>query len=128
MSEEMKVPGHRTAKKRSSKTGSFSSELGKLISVFGQLADQAYQSYSPIVEDIVNSKSLNTQEIEHTLDGILDFCFDDKMLALFKRLCRHYYYIDPAATSAHVYAYREMWDEKSLVNDKVKNGISKKVN
>ena len=60
MSEEMKVPGHRTAKKRSSKTGSFSSELGKLISVYGQLADQAYQSYSPIVEDIVNSKSLNS--------------------------------------------------------------------
>jgi hypothetical protein len=51
----------RTAKKRSSKTGSFSSELGKLISVFGQLADQAYQSYSPIVEDIVNSKSLNSK-------------------------------------------------------------------
>jgi hypothetical protein len=124
----MNVVKHKKAKNQESTTGLISSELNKLVSGFGQLAEQAYQAYSPIVEDIVNSKSRNTQEIEHTLDSILGFCFDNKMLALFKKLCRHYYYIDPVATSAHVYAYREMWDEKSLSNNKVKKGKSKLVN
>lgn len=125
VTDQKPVPG---AEKSESATGSISDELDKLVSGFGQLTVQAYEVYAPIVEDIVNNKSRDTEEIEHTLDRMLGFCFDEKMLALFKRLCRHYYYIDPVATSAHVYAYRDMWDEKSLTNDTVKNSVQKLVN
>jgi hypothetical protein len=104
--------------KRPSKAGSISPELHKLASGIKQLSKQAYQAYVPLVEGIIDSKSCGVQQIEHLLDGMLGFCFDEKMLVLFKRLCRYYYYIDPVATAAHVYAYREMWDEKSLNNDK----------
>jgi hypothetical protein len=33
-------------------------------------------------------------------------------LLLYKKLCRHYYAIDPAASAAYVHAYREMWDSE----------------
>jgi hypothetical protein len=115
-------------RRRAAKTGSISPELRKLASGFKQLADQACQAYAPLIEDIIGAQCRDTQRIEHLLNGMLGFCFDDKMLAIFKRLCRYYYVIDPAATAAHVYAYRNMWDEKSLIDDKVKNGISKLVN
>jgi len=42
---------------------------------------------------------------------MLDFCFDAKVLDLYKKLCRYYFEIDPGATASYVNAYREMWDE-----------------
>ena len=41
---------------------------------------------------------------------MLGLCCDPDMLMVFKRLCRHYYGIDPAAAAGYVQAYREMWD------------------
>jgi hypothetical protein len=79
-----------------------------------KLNKQAEQEYRPIVESIIRSRSRDISHIEHTLDSLLSFCGYDPALQLYRRLCRHYYYIDPAATAAHVYAYREMWDEESL--------------
>ena len=46
------------------------------------------------------------------LDGLLDFCFDPEALLLYKKLCRHYYAIDLAATAEYVHAYRAMWDSE----------------
>ena len=31
-------------------------------------------------------------------------------LALFKRLCRYYFYIDPAATAEYICIYRDLYD------------------
>jgi hypothetical protein len=95
-----------------------SPELHKLVEGLQKLPKQAYSVYAPLVEDAIRNKSRDTQEIEHLLDGILDFCFDATMLALFKKLCRYYYFIDPVAAATQVYAYREMWDQKSLCKDK----------
>ncbi len=50
---------------------------------------------------------------------MLDFCFDDKMLLLYKKLCRYYYDINPEATVSYVYAYREMWDEQESHEDEI---------
>ena len=52
---------------------------------------------------------------KHTLDRLLDVADHPAGLKLFKRLCRYYYPIAPAATADYIHAYREMWDaeEKS---------------
>jgi len=50
--------------------------------------------------------------VKSLLDGMLDFCFDDEMLRLYKKLCRYYFKIDPEVTVSYVYEYCEMWDEK----------------
>ena len=54
------------------------------------LARRAHSEYSREVDAVILSKSRDPRRIEHLLDGILDFCFDSKMLQLFKKLCRHY--------------------------------------
>ena len=77
-----------------------------------QLARQAEQQYSFEVESILRDQCREPQRIERLLDGMLDFCFDDEMLGLYKKLCRYYFKMDPVATASYVYAYREMWDEK----------------
>jgi len=76
------------------------------------LARQAQAAYSAEVEAVILSGSRDPRRIERLLDGILGFCFDPTMLLLYKKLCRHYFSIDPLATSEYVYAYRDMWDSE----------------
>jgi hypothetical protein len=49
------------------------------------------------VDAIIQSGEQDTQRIEHQLDHMIGLCCDPDMLVVFKRLCRHYYGIDPAA-------------------------------
>jgi hypothetical protein len=76
------------------------------------LNQRAVREYTHIVEGILCSGSRDIHHIEHTLDGLLDFCGYEPALLLYKKLCRHYWEIDPAATADYVNAYREMWDRK----------------
>jgi hypothetical protein len=73
---------------------------------------RAVALYTPEVNAILRSRSRDTRRIEHTLDHLLAFCGDDDALALFKRLCRYYWDIDPAATAAHIYRYRDWFDDE----------------
>lgn len=77
------------------------------------LNQRAVIAYAPLVEAILRSGDRDIRHIEHTLDGLLDFCGHDPALQLYRRLCRHYYDIDPAATVSYIEAYREMWDSES---------------
>jgi hypothetical protein len=86
------------------------------------LNQQAVREYTPVVESILRSQSRDTSHIEHTLDGLLSFCGYEPALVLFKKLCRHYWEMDPVATAAHINAYRDMWDsEKELPYEETAN-------
>ena len=73
------------------------------------LQRQAAQQYEPIVNQLLRSGSQDAGQIERTLDGLLDFCGHEPVLQLFKRLCRHYWDINPVATADYVNAYRAQW-------------------
>lgn len=74
----------------------------------------AVAQYTPVVETIIATRSHDVRQIEHTLDGLLDFCGQEQALLLYRRLCRHYFDIDPAATTSYVYAYRELWESEDV--------------
>jgi hypothetical protein len=74
------------------------------------LQQQAAQQYRPVVDEILRTDSHDAKHIEHTLDGLLDFCGHEPVLAMYKQLCRHYWAIDPTATVSYIDAYREHWD------------------
>ena len=87
-------------------------EIKKLVELRNQLAPQAYQQYEPLVTNIIAIQNKDVNHICYTMDFMLDFCFDDKMLLLYRRLCRYILDIDPQATAFYVQAYRDMWDEE----------------
>ena len=68
--------------------------------------------YTPVVDALLRTGSRDVRAIEQTLDGLLDFCGSDPALQLYRRLCRHYFSINAAATAYYVHAYREMWDSE----------------
>ena len=75
-------------------------KISKLAVARQQLARQAEQQYSFEVETLLRDQCRDPQRIEHLLGGMLDFCFDDEMLRLYKNLCRYYFKIDPVATAS----------------------------
>jgi hypothetical protein len=92
--------------------------IGELIEATSVLARRAESEYAPIVDAIVRSRSTDIRHIEHTLDGLLDFCFDPVILLLYKRLCRHYFALKPAYAISYVNTYSELW-ETEVTNSKL---------
>jgi hypothetical protein len=75
-----------------------------------ELEQRAALQYPPVVDDILWTGSREVQHIEHTLDGLLDFCGHAPVVLMYRQLCRHYWQVDPAATAFYINAYRERWD------------------
>lgn len=95
------------------------SDYASMLASIGCLAENlqvlnqaAAREYTPIIEAILLSSSRDARHIEHTLDGLLSFCGYDPALRLYKKLCRHYFAINPVATAEYVHAYREIWDSE----------------
>lgn len=85
-------------------------QTSALAATLHDLHRQRAAALTPIAQDLIQSQSRQAQEIEHTLDHLLDCGCIPEGLALFKALCRYYYAINPAATAGYVHAYRSMWD------------------
>ena len=74
------------------------------------LHQQVYFSYVPQVEYLISHGVKDDKEIQRLLDGLLDFCGDEKVLLLYKKLCRYYWDINPQATADYINIYRETLD------------------
>ena len=77
-----------------------------------QLNKKAYDIYLPLVEDVCRRK-VSEEELSYFLDYLLDFACDEKMLDLYKKVCRTYLYIYPRCVKSYIEAYREMWEDEN---------------
>lgn len=82
-------------------------ELVVLVRRVQALKRQAVREYRPVVDAILRSGNRDAAHTERTLDGMLEFCDHEPMLALYKALCRHFWAVDPEATARHVQTYRD---------------------
>jgi len=76
------------------------------------ISKQAIPLYTQRVEDIINNKIQDHNQIELTFDGILDFCYDNEMLLLYKKLARYYFTVNPQGTANYITYYREMYENE----------------
>jgi hypothetical protein len=89
--------------------------LSAIADQMQELQAAAVAQYTPVVEAIIATRSRDVRQIEHTVDGLLDFCDHEQALLLYRRLCRHHFDIDPAATAGYINAYRDLWDSEPLI-------------
>jgi hypothetical protein len=87
-------------------------KLSSLAESLRGIQELGVAQYTAVVEAILRTRSRDVRHIEHTLDHLLDFACHPAGLELYRRLCRHYWDIDPAATAEYVNAYRELWDHE----------------
>lgn len=57
-------------------------------------------------------RTASEAELSHLLDYLLDFACNEKILELYKRVCRKYLYTYPRCIKLYIEAYREMWEEE----------------
>ena len=81
-----------------------------------QLHQKGYEVYLPLVGDVV-SRSGSEDELSHLLDYLLDFACYEKMLRLYKRVCRKYLDVYPGCIKDYIEAYREMWEEEGTYGE-----------
>ena len=72
-----------------------------------EIHQKAYEVYLPLVEDVC-SGTVSEAELSHLLDYLLDFACDEKILVLYKKVCRRYLYTYPDCIKFYVEAYPEM--------------------
>lgn len=73
---------------------------------------KAYEVYLPLVEDVC-SRTVSEAELSYWLDYLLDFACDEKILGLYKKVCRKYLYVYPRCIKSYIEAYREMWEDEN---------------
>ncbi len=74
------------------------------------LLDLAYVQYSKLVDAVLAGSITEENQIEHILDGIIDFGDDLRFLELSKKLCRHIYYRYPHLVGNFDSMYRMMFE------------------
>ena len=69
----------------------------RIYQIAGQIVEihqKAYEVYLPLIEDVC-SKNVSEDELSYLLDYLLDFACNEKILGLYKRVCKKYLYIYP---------------------------------
>ena len=74
------------------------------------ISELSYNYYKPLVDSIIVEKA-SEKEVEHLLDYMLDVCHDDRMLNLFKKVCRRYHALYPEMIASELLVYKEWYEE-----------------
>ena len=89
-------------------------DLAKQIS---QLNEEAYHVYKPLVDDICNRRA-SKKDVERLLDRLFGFAGNDRILELYKQVCRSYWQIYPDSIAYYIMDYRKYFDPESLLGTK----------
>lgn len=76
----------------------FMNEIFDSINYFNNLSEHVLPILVDDVLNIVNSKCIDINEIEHCLDDIFNICYNDKAIVLFNKLCDYYDLINKEAS------------------------------
>ena len=77
------------------------------------LHDEALMLYTPLVNDMC-ARETSEVELEELLSSMLGFVTDERILALFKKVCRRYFYIYPDAVGFYVKECMKTIDENKI--------------
>lgn len=74
------------------------------------LRDEAFTQYSRLVEQVLNDRITDKREMERIMDGLLDFCDEERFIEIYRKLCRHIYHKHPQLVGEHVALFRAQFE------------------
>lgn len=105
----------KTRRKNAKSLDALVGSVGKIAEHLNALSQQAFTEYAPLVENLIQSRCTDTNRIEHTLDDLLNFGGHPPMVVLFRRLCRHLWYLDQDSAAQYVHIFCETWDPEKKI-------------
>jgi hypothetical protein len=100
--------------KADSKFDDLVKQLEPLIQQMKTIQDHAVVVYTPLVDDLCN-RMATKNEVERMLDWLLMFAGNERMLQLYKQVCRAYWKIYPESIAFYIMDYRKEYDPESLI-------------
>lgn len=88
-------------------------DIMKLAEALDDMYNRAVVAYTPIVDDICY-RNASEKEVDNLLTWMFDFVGYERMLLLFKKVCRKYFYIYPEVVGFYILEYRKVYDGESL--------------
>ena len=79
-----------------------------------ELHNDAVIAYTPQVQNLC-AKRATENEVERMLDLLWSFAGDERILKLYKQVCRAYWKIYPETIAYYIMAYRKEYDRESLI-------------
>jgi hypothetical protein len=61
-------------------------DLGELIEQLQALRNNAYMLYCPAVDEVLSGEVADINDITSVLDGLCDFCDEDRFLELYRKV------------------------------------------
>ena len=118
----------------------FLAGIKELARELTQIRERAAIEYAPIVEEFCARKHASENEVERMLDHLFEFADDERILLMYKKVCRRFVYESsahllvheqyalmykkvcrrfvyeyPEAISFYIMEYRKKYDRESLV-------------
>lgn len=88
--------------------------LKPLVEQMKHIHDMAVVAYTPLVNDLCNREATQN-EVELMLDWLLMYAGDDRMLQLYKQVCRTFWQTYPDSIAFYVMEYRKEYNPESLI-------------
>lgn len=89
-------------------------EINKIAHQINILHEKAYREYLGPVKKLCDNPDASENEVGLMLDYLLEFCGNDKVLGLYKSVCRAFYKKYPECIVRYIMWYREEYDKESL--------------
>ena len=87
----------------------FFKDISILVERLAGLADDNLPYYSAFTGDVVHNRITDIVSIERQLDSMLSYCFDDRILLLYKKILRKLINQHPETVKCYVDAYHIMY-------------------
>ena len=111
---EVNLDEHFEEKKDEQQLDDMVNHLEPLIQQMKHIHDMAVVAYTPLVDDLCSRKATQN-EVGWMLDWLLMYAGDERMLLLYKRVCRAYWQIYPDSIAFYIMEYRKEYDSESLI-------------
>ena len=89
-------------------------DLSAIAQRLKELHNDAVIAYTPQVQKLC-AKKATQNEVERMLDWLLMYAGDERMLKLYKQVCRTYWKIYPESIAFYIMEYRKEYDRESLI-------------
>lgn len=82
-----------------------------------KLRDAAYKQYSVLIDQVLANQITEERKLEQIMDGLCDFCDEERFIELYRSLCRHIYYQYPLLVGEHVAMFRTLFEGNENGNE-----------
>ena len=96
-------------------------EVSSMIESLQPLIRQNLSLLTNQVDILIKGRERDDNRIQRLLDALLDYAgMCEEGLALFKRLCRYYYDVNPQVTAEYINIYHDLYVSEENGQDRIK--------